>query len=345
MNHKIFGIKENAEYSDREGAYLIPCQNDRIGIVKTPKGYFLLGGGLENGESHAECIKRECLEEVGYTVSVKNKICSAEAYHIHSEIGYFHPIQTYYAGELLSKVSIPVEKDHTLLWVEFDEIKGKMFSDMQNWALEKLSESISNKNIPSGIAVMGLNGSGKSTLTHELCKKLDFYEMDVEDYYFPEQKNSRQAILEHTYDGRYEYRGEFPYSEPRTKSEVQEMLREDIKKHPRFILSGVTMNWEADILSSIGIAFILDVPTEERVKRVQEREEIRFGSRVITCGDMYEQQKRFKEMISSLDIKKVTDSADKMSCKKVWLDGTKSIEENVKTVTEILNGTDIKNAI
>ena len=44
-----------------------------------------------------------------------------------------------------------------------------------------------------GIAIMGLNGCGKSTLAHTIAKRLDFYEMDVEDYYFPEQ--SLEAIL------------------------------------------------------------------------------------------------------------------------------------------------------
>lgn len=35
-----------------------------------------------------------------------------------------------------------------------------------------------------GIAIMGLNVCGKSTLAHTIAKRLDFYEMDVEDYYF-----------------------------------------------------------------------------------------------------------------------------------------------------------------
>lgn len=42
-------------------------------------------------------------------------------------------------------VSIPLEKDHNFLWIEFNEIKGKMFLDMQNWALEQLFEGMSNK--------------------------------------------------------------------------------------------------------------------------------------------------------------------------------------------------------
>ena len=42
-----------------------------------------------------------------------------------------------------------------------------------------------------GIAIVGLNGSGKSTLGHALANELSYYEIDVEDYYFPEQ-NSEQ---------------------------------------------------------------------------------------------------------------------------------------------------------
>ena len=56
--HRVFGIKDNAEYLDREGAYLIPCRNNQVGVVQTPKGYFFLGGGIENGESHfCEALK------------------------------------------------------------------------------------------------------------------------------------------------------------------------------------------------------------------------------------------------------------------------------------------------
>lgn len=187
-----------------------------------------------------------------------------------------------------------------------------------------------------GIAIMGLNGCGKSTLAHELGKKLGFYEMDVEDYYFPEQKYSRQAVLEHQYDVKCDYQGELPYSVPRSKTEVQEMLLADIEKHPQFIISGVTMNWEEKILSAIDVVFILEVPAEERVKRVQQREEIRFGSRVMLGGDMYEQQKEFRDIIANKSSQSVEESANGIPCKKVKLDGTKSIDENVRVVLGVL---------
>ena len=138
--HKVFGIKENAVYLDREGAYLIPVHNNEIAVIKTAKGFFLLGGGLDKNESHEECIKRECIEETGYTAVIKEKICSAETYTTHPELGYFHPVQSYYVGELKEKVSEPIETDHILMWLRYEEIKGKMFAEMQNWALEQCVE-------------------------------------------------------------------------------------------------------------------------------------------------------------------------------------------------------------
>ena len=45
MKHKVFGVKENANYIDREGIYFVPVKDGKVGVVKTSKGYFLLGGG------------------------------------------------------------------------------------------------------------------------------------------------------------------------------------------------------------------------------------------------------------------------------------------------------------
>ena len=138
--HRIFGTKENAEYWDRKGAYLIPEREGKIGVAKTPRGFFLLGGGIEHGEDHLACIERECLEEVGYSVAVKGELCSAETYMKSSRFGYFHPIQSYYYGELLEKVTEPMEVNHELYWASYEELRGKLFLEMQNWALEQFAE-------------------------------------------------------------------------------------------------------------------------------------------------------------------------------------------------------------
>ena len=134
--HRVFGIKGNVNYIDRAGAYLIPFKDGKVGVVRTQKGYFLLGGGLDDGESHKECIKRECLEEVGYSVFVGKKVCSAETYCEHPTICYFHPIQTYYVGELLEQESASVEDDHEFMWLKVMKIIEKKKDYLQTMLVE-----------------------------------------------------------------------------------------------------------------------------------------------------------------------------------------------------------------
>lgn len=143
--HKIFGIKENVQYLDRKGAYLIPINGEQVGVIQTPKGYFFLGGGLDENETDEVCIARECMEEAGYEVLVQKQICSAEMYEKHPTMGYFHPIQTYYSGELIEQKQKPIENDHFLVWINYSELKGKMYLKIQNWALDQCLESMDIK--------------------------------------------------------------------------------------------------------------------------------------------------------------------------------------------------------
>ena len=52
---------------------------------------------------------------------------------------------------------------------------------------------------------------------------------------------------------------------------------------------------------------------------------------------MYEQQKKFREIIGSRSNERVEESANRLHCKKVRLDGTKSIEENISSIMCVLD--------
>lgn len=140
--HKIIGEKREAKYLDRKGAYLIPVKGEYIGVVLTEKGYFLLGGGIHCGESDEACIQRECLEEIGYTVSIERKLCSGEMYYKSPSLGYFHPIQSYYLGELLEKAMVPTETNHQLVWINYKDLKNLMYLEIQNWAIEQAIKEV-----------------------------------------------------------------------------------------------------------------------------------------------------------------------------------------------------------
>ncbi|MGB3368918.1 MAG: NUDIX domain-containing protein, partial [Acidaminobacteraceae bacterium] len=55
----------------RPGVYGVCVKNDKILIVKSRLGGFIIGGGIEESESDIECLKRETLEEIGYNIDVK----------------------------------------------------------------------------------------------------------------------------------------------------------------------------------------------------------------------------------------------------------------------------------
>ena len=70
--HKIFGQREKGQYYDRSGAYLVIFSGGKTAVVRTARGLFLLGGGIQGSENDQECIRRECLEECGCECTVKN---------------------------------------------------------------------------------------------------------------------------------------------------------------------------------------------------------------------------------------------------------------------------------
>ena len=183
-----------------------------------------------------------------------------------------------------------------------------------------------------GIAILGLNGAGKSTLAHALAKRIGYYEMDVEDYYFPEQKTSRRWALENEKIIETEYLGEIPFSSPREKSDVQKKIIQDIERNPQFIISGVTMNWSDEILAKLNVAFVVKTPLEMRIKRIQLREEKRFGNRVLIGGDMYEQQIEFSNVVRNRNEQTVEESVKRLKCPIIVLDGTVDITDNLNKI-------------
>ena len=74
MVDDVFGEKLSGQtYVDREGVYAI-ILNDKneVATIRLPHGYFLPGGGLEGTESKEACLRRECLEELGWRLKLIN---------------------------------------------------------------------------------------------------------------------------------------------------------------------------------------------------------------------------------------------------------------------------------
>lgn len=140
---KYVGEKEeNKEYRKRPGAYAIIVNNNdnKIGIVIAGEEYFYLGGGIEKGETKLEALKRESIEEAGYTLKNIKEFEEVGSYIFSESKGYLEIIASVYIAEFDEKVAEPIEKDHTVLWIEPEEYVDKMCREWQNYIMKEFIE-------------------------------------------------------------------------------------------------------------------------------------------------------------------------------------------------------------
>ena len=165
-----------------------------------------------------------------------------------------------------------------------------------------------------GIQICGLNGSGKSTLGRALAEKIGFYFIDDENLYF-----SRSNPNE-------------PYTNPKPRHEVEQLLMNEVKKHPDFVFAAVKGDYEKDIISMYDYVIMLEVPKSVRSKRVRNRSYKKFGSRMLPGGDLYNQEEAFFQMVESRQGSYVENWLRTVKCPIIRVDGTKPIEENVEYI-------------
>ena len=134
---KVFGEKlKDVQYKDRIGVYGILFNSEgQVAAIKTPTGYFLPGGGLEEEECHEACIKRECAEELGFKVSVKEYLGKASYYHISKTSQYLHGIGHFYIIDMVSEAPAVMEDNNELVWLEPMQCAKVLFLEHQAWAV------------------------------------------------------------------------------------------------------------------------------------------------------------------------------------------------------------------
>src|SRR3954451_23827485 len=109
----VFGTSEvGVKYLLRPGGYAVLVRDDEVGVVVTPRGVFLPGGGCQSLESAREATLRETREECGLEIAIENEIGTAdELVPGAGESRYFRKRCTFFSAVVTGE-SIRTEADH-----------------------------------------------------------------------------------------------------------------------------------------------------------------------------------------------------------------------------------------
>jgi 8-oxo-dGTP diphosphatase len=126
MDIKTFGKKEEGiDYIWRPAVYCLMFnhQQDKIALIQTSDGKFSPGGGLENNDTHEQCLKREALEGMGMVITVGYFVGRARRYfYSTNEFKYYLRDGYFYLW------AAPIEEGHFLKWLEPKESTREIIS-------------------------------------------------------------------------------------------------------------------------------------------------------------------------------------------------------------------------
>jgi adenylate kinase family enzyme len=171
---------------------------------------------------------------------------------------------------------------------------------------------------PRGILICGLNGAGKTTLARELARMLGYKHMDAEDYYF--------------------LSSDVPYTRSRRWDEYTALMLADMEIHPKFVFSSVRGDFGDEIIRCFDLVVLIDVPKEIRLARIVKRAIDQFGERVLSGGDMHEEQEQFHTFAASRPEDYTEQWVKTLSCPVIRIDGTRDYHDTVREIAEYIKG-------
>lgn len=132
------------------------------------------------------------------------------------------------------------------------------------------------------IHIFGASGSGTTTLASVLSKRLDFYHMDTDHYYWLPTDPM--------------------FTEKRPVPERIRLMNADIDASGNgAVISGSLTGWGDPLIPRFTLVVRVVTDAQTRIERLTKREFQRFGQRILEGGDMYAQHLEFLEWAGRYD--------------------------------------------
>ena len=131
-------VPEGDTWRYRPGAYGIALARGTVLVVDAPDGVYLPGGGIDEGETPAETVAREFLEETGHHVvslqphAIAEQVLVADA-HTQWMIKQCH----FFLCTVRDGADDGLEADHIAMWLTIDEANQRLAEPASRWALQQ----------------------------------------------------------------------------------------------------------------------------------------------------------------------------------------------------------------
>ena len=123
MEKIVIGEKlENTKYDFRETCFGICVKNGKMLLVKKKGQYSFVGGGIENGETKEECLKREFIEESGYELLSAEPFVTIDCFWLAAGKWPLETLANFYIVKVGNKLCEPTEEGHVVEEIKLEKV-------------------------------------------------------------------------------------------------------------------------------------------------------------------------------------------------------------------------------
>ena len=148
------------------------------------------------------------------------------------------------------------------------------------------------------INIFGSSGSGSTTLANNICREFGYQFIDVDDYLWKKTDP--------------------PFTERYTNEEACKLIKQSLPEDRPAVIAGSLIGIADELKPEIDLFVYINLDQEIRIKRIQEREEKRFGDRILPGGDLYQQHQSFLKWVSDYEDNPETQRSRRQHL--LWLD-------------------------
>jgi 8-oxo-dGTP diphosphatase len=141
----VFGdVPSHGRAIRRDSAYTIIRDGaGNVAVVRTPKGVFLPGGGVDADEPPIDAVHREVREECGLGIRIGDwQTRAIEFVHSPTERTTFEKRSIFFEARITTSHEDAIELDHALDWLPAQTALAALTPPSHRWALARWHETL-----------------------------------------------------------------------------------------------------------------------------------------------------------------------------------------------------------